>query len=592
MRDKYLNIIVSLALTVLYCLTTPTHLPDADGPQFVVIGITGGIAHPPGYPLYCSLLRFINLFCGDPESSFAAFAYFSAISSGAAAFVTLDMLRRIGMSSISRITAVGIIFTSFSVWHISNNVEPFALNLLLCALVFWFVARLIYDAPRFPFSSITAITSLGILFGLGICNHHTQAFLVPMTAYAIIKTSARRNGLSLDSGLFIAGLSLGLIPLLYFFITDLTGPMVWGLNEWQDQPLFRLFRHLLRMEYGTFRLAAHQDTVSRAIFLLQQLAESTMYVGIPLCLFASWAGIKPQYTPLNIDESSRRVFLTSALINLLPIMIFFVIARAHQSTFSDAILSRFVALPSLLLCPLMALGTEEARRKTRPLLSWPITTVLLAGSVALNLGSSDRRFQRLPEFTVKTMLDLSRNGFLLGESDFLWAGVPFLQVVRRTGTDVRFMVKSHLENKKYRETYFRKWGLPYFDWKKTNDFFDYAVANGGLSFEAPPAGNSLIKRVYSLGPLYIAGKVGVPEPPALFRMNEALYSELEKSSLLNKSLLTSDWELFILRYFAQPWAILSELLRDTHPDLALKAESFKERYTSLREQIEVVKIDK
>jgi hypothetical protein len=585
LRDKNINILVSLALAVLYALTIPTHLPDADGPQFVVIGITGGIAHPPGYPLYCSLLRTLNLLFNDPETSFAAFAYFSAILSGAAAFTSLDMLTRIGISTIARVTTVGIIFTSFSVWHISNNVEPFALNLLLCALVFWFVASLIYDAPKFPVPGMKTITALGVLFGLGICNHHTQSLLVPMTCYAIVKTATNRKGLWVDSRFFVGGMMIGLIPLLYFFTADLDAPMVYGLNRWRDQPFVAVFRHLLRLDYGTFNLVAYKDPISRSVFLFQRLAESVMYIGVPFSCLALWHALRIRHDPKKNSHNNLQIFITCSAINILPISIFFILAKFEHNNFSDAILSRFVALPALLLCPLMAIGLELIKDKARAPISWSIATLLLCGSLTINLGSSDRRFQRLPEFTLKTMLDLSKNGFLLGDSDFMWAGIPFMKVVRRTGTDVRFIVQSHLRGKKSREAYFRKWQLPHENWKNVNDFFEYAVKNGGLAFEFPPVGNAIIKRVYPLGPIYITGKVSTPELAALFTMNKALYSELEKSNLLNKNLLTSDWELYILQFYAQPWAILADSLRDTNPDLALEAEAFRHRYTSTREQI-------
>lgn len=586
LRDKNINILVSLALAFLYALTIPTHLPDADGPQFVVIGITGGIAHPPGYPLYCSLLRMLNLLFKDPETSFAAFAYFSAILSGAAAFTTLDMLKRVGISAIGRVTTVGIIFTSFSVWHISNNVEPFALNLLLCALVFWLVAGLIYNSPKFPASGVQAVTALGVIFGLGICNHHTQSLLVPMTCYAIVKTSRHRKGLWVDSRFFIGGMMIGLIPLLYFLTADLDAPMVYGLNRWRDQPFASVIRHLLRLDYGTFNLVANKDPVSRSVFLFQRLAESAMYIGVPLSCLALWNTLRFK-TDLPKICDKQTFLVTCSAINLVPITIFFILAKFEHSSFSDAILSRFVALPALLLCPLMAIGVDLVKDKARALIAWSVAIALLCGSVAINLGSSDRRFQRLPEFTLKTMLDLSKNGFLLGDSDFIWAGVPFMQVVRRTGTDVRFIVQSHLQDKKSRETYFRKWQLPYGSWKNVNDFFEYAVKNGGLAFEFPPGGNPIIKRVYPLGPIYVTSKVSTPELPALFKMNKALYSELETSNILNKNLLTSDWEFYILRQYAQPWAILADSLRDTNPDLALEAEAFRQRYTSTREQTDV-----
>jgi hypothetical protein len=380
----------------------------------------------------------------------------------------------------------------------------------------------------------------------------------------------------------MAGMLAGLLPLAYFFTADINAPMVWGLNEWRSQPLSRLLTHLLRKEYGTFQLVDHQDTVSRTAFLFQRLAESVMYVGVPLCGIAPWMTIKNRSKEIVESTVNRYLFLICLLINLFLITIFFLLARTHQNAFSDAILSRFVALPALLLAPLMAIGLDQIKIKIHTKLSNLIGIVMIIGSIGINLASSDRRYQRLPEFTIKTMLDLSKNGFLLGDSDFSWAGVPFLQVVRHYGHGVRFMPISHLEDKKYREWYFQKWQLPYLDWKSVNNFFDYAIINGGLVFETPPIGSDLIKRIYSFGPSYIATKGEIPEPPGLFHMNKALYSELEKSNLLNKSLITSDWELYILQRYAQPWEVLSDSLRDTHPDLALEAEKFRERYTSPR----------
>lgn len=211
-----LNFYFSVVLAILYASTTPRFMPDADGPEFVVIGITGRIAHPPGYPLYCIVLRFINLLFSNTESSFSAFGYVSALLSGIAAFVMLDLLTRLDISIFSRFIAVGVSFTGFAIWHVSNNIEPFALNLALCAGVLWCTAALSSSNFQFKISQIKTVGSLGLLFGLGVCNHHTQALLVPMAAYAIIRVSIEKKTFSKSCLIFVTGIVLGLLPLMYF----------------------------------------------------------------------------------------------------------------------------------------------------------------------------------------------------------------------------------------------------------------------------------------------------------------------------------------------------------------------------------------
>lgn len=586
MTSRLANLLFSATLAILYGATIPTHLPDADGPEFVVIGITGGIAHPPGYPLYCLLLRLVNSLFNNPESSFAAFGYLSAVLSGLAALVILDLMTRLGVSTISRFTAVGISFTSFSIWHVANNIEPFALNLLLCSLVLWCTAAITEPTGKFPITNDWSTAFLGLLFGFGVCNHHTQALLVPMSFFALIGQVHFSQKVFRTMLTFALGFILGLTPILYFFATNLDAPMVWGLADWTENPFSRLATHLLRREYGTFQLTAEPQSKWGFTFMLHMLTQSYLYILILPCIYMGWSNLKN----LTSKKSAHAFFLKCLWINIVPIFIFFLMVKSEQNNFTDTILSRFIALPVLSICPLVALGIEIVREKFGALISWPIVVALLGLHLLINLEKCDRRLQKLPEFTLSTMLQIAKNGYFIGSSDLAWAGVPFLQVVRGEGLNVRAILDGQIQAPQDRDKYFKKWGLPYRNWKGVNDFFEFAIQNGGLIFEAPPVGNPIITRVYPFGPVYVAGKTGVPDPATLFQLNEKLYEDLLKSDLLNKDLLSTGWERYALLYFANPWAILADSLKNIRPDLAARATEYQQLLTPTGGKIEIHKV--
>ena len=51
--------LVVVAAAVLYGMTTANAPQEADAGEFVTLALAGGVAHPPGYPLYLGLLRML-----------------------------------------------------------------------------------------------------------------------------------------------------------------------------------------------------------------------------------------------------------------------------------------------------------------------------------------------------------------------------------------------------------------------------------------------------------------------------------------------------------------------------------------------------
>lgn len=576
-KNLLLNIALSAALAILYAITAPDFMPDADGPEFVVIGITGGIAHPPGYPFYCILLRMVNFFFADPEAAFAAFGYLSAILSGIAAFLMLDLLTRLGISTLARFAAIGTAFTGFAIWHVSNNIEPFALNLTLCAGVLWCTAALTSGNDQFNLSPRTAIGLLGLLFGLGVCNHHTQALLVPMAAYAITRTALAQKQFAKSCLYFFSGLTLGLLPIAYFYTTNLDAPLSWGAQDWITTPISTLIKHILRKDYGTLSLSNNNDAISRAPFMFQSLAENVLYVGLIFSAIGGWYQLKPRDKCLP----SLKFFTECVVICVVMAGLFFFTAKLGTSNFAETIVLRFIALPVMLLTPLIAFGIEGLRGLVSPLASSSLLLAAIIFNLASNLEQADRKHQALLEFTVTTILQITHKGFFIIDSDLTWSGVPFVQVVRRQFQDTRAIAKPFLETTWAREAFFRKWNLPPEAKTNVNDFFTFAIKNGGLYFENIPFGNPITARVFPLGPIFAAVERSnqLPDPEKLFKINEGIYKQLAASPAFNKEFATTGWEKAFLEYFARPWITLEKALRPTNPELASKANEYYQTFS-------------
>src|SRR5215207_7572765 len=65
--ENWVGLAVSGVALVTYLLTLSPTVNFLDSGELITVGATGGIAHPPGYPLYTILgSAFIHLPLGDP----------------------------------------------------------------------------------------------------------------------------------------------------------------------------------------------------------------------------------------------------------------------------------------------------------------------------------------------------------------------------------------------------------------------------------------------------------------------------------------------------------------------------------------------
>ncbi len=250
-NDLGIAALLTLCFLAVYGVGAATTVQGADAAEFMLIAGGGGLAHPPGYPLFSTMVRLFHHVI--PWGSAAWHASLSAAALGAAAvgvtYLAVAQLTRQPLAAITAACSIGF-FPSF--WQYATVSEVFTGGVLTFALLAWCVAAI--DGGRLGTRAGAAL--LGAACGLGTAHHHTLVLAAPLAAWGgwLLWRRARSTvhrvwvTLILMGGLFstMATNLLSMLP---------GGNWRWGHTEtWTG-----LLRHLLRSDYGTTKIAAQSS---------------------------------------------------------------------------------------------------------------------------------------------------------------------------------------------------------------------------------------------------------------------------------------------------------------------------------------------
>ena len=209
-----------------------------DSGDLITAAFTGGIPHPPGYPLYTMLAGgFIALPGGDVAYRVNLL---SALSAAATVLILFAIARqwldagRIWRSAIAAASAL-LFATSSLFWSQATIAEVYSLNALLVACAFgglllWSERIRIgqaADASRRLGQSVVAIA-----FGLGLAHHLTILLLLP-AAVVLLWRKARPVDLAKVAAVALVISGLIYLTLLPRALRD--APTSWGdIRSWDD----------------------------------------------------------------------------------------------------------------------------------------------------------------------------------------------------------------------------------------------------------------------------------------------------------------------------------------------------------------------
>ncbi|NDE15669.1 DUF2723 domain-containing protein [bacterium] len=419
----------------------PRTTTDMDGAEFALIAAKGGIAHPPGYPLYSAMLRlwhecFARWFAVPPEiTSPAALALLSVLVSTVAAWVLWDGIMRwqerpgrepyrTGSGPWCVAAAVLCVMLASPVWRASTGIEPFALNNLMAACLVWIAATALTSRPAATERCTQNMAfATGLLFGLAFCNHHSLAFAAPMALPALAGSRRRLTRAAIWGT--VSGFVTGLLPMVWFLLEmDSTAGLVWG--DW-SRFLARLPVHIFRRDYGTLSLTSgatgHWWNGPRYLVTVFEPGLTWVWSAIALAgMAATLRQITTRQTRSHATLEGLAIacflttgFLMSALFRLEP------------TPDSAAIMDRFAALPLIFLATPIA-GflyrvtsiVDHGLRPAPQRLILAFLAMALVFQAAHQFSRSDRGRESIADLHIRASLAALRDPLASSDSGRVW----------------------------------------------------------------------------------------------------------------------------------------------------------------------------
>jgi hypothetical protein len=422
---------VALAAAVLPCVayvvTLHPGLPAGDSGELIAVAATGGVAHPPGYPLYTLLAGAFGRLV--PLGSFAwRLNLLSAVCAAAAAGVLAAAAFRATRSVPGALVAAWAFAFAGPVVSMALVAEVFALNALLAACVMLALASA-------PGRSLAPLAGLG---ALALSHHHTLLLLalpaLVVTAVRALRAAGpgagRRALAARATGFALAGLA----PLLWLPLASLRGDgVVWG----EPQTPRGFLAHLLRAEYGTFRLdpagaglAAHGGHLAD---FLAAIPRGLGWPGAALLLAGGWAVVRSR--PLRPLGLALLAWLA------LQLAFFTRIGFPAEVPLYRGVVERFHVMPFAVLALVAGLGAAGLAGAVRAApLRRALAAVLVAVPLVAALPALRERSERGNHFAESLgrgiLASLPPRTVLFVEGDLLHNSLLHLTRVERLRTDV------------------------------------------------------------------------------------------------------------------------------------------------------------
>ena len=306
-RPLYIFFGVVLTTLAVYISTLSSYVYYGDSGEFVVTGLINGVAHPPGFPLFVAIA---HQFSKLPINSVSwRISLVSAIFGALSAGILFKTVHLITQNKIIGIASAFLYAFAPLIWTYNTTAEVFSINNFFISLLLYMSVLILTNPDKqqlFPISMF--------IFSLGLTGHQLSLFFAPVFIYILIKLALYKKPKILLYSFF--AVILGQLPQLYMWYAASNNPFYnWGDP---DTPA-RLINHILRRDYGTFKLGA---------FTSVQGTSKTSYIPFYLDTLFTNARILLLIVPLGIwglfRENKRIALVTLASLAFLgPVFLSF-----------------------------------------------------------------------------------------------------------------------------------------------------------------------------------------------------------------------------------------------------------------------------
>lgn len=251
--------------------------------------LVGGVAHPPGYPLFVFLgfvfshlpLPFL------PVTKVALVSFFASIGS---LIVFKKIISLIIRNTFFQILSTSIFSFTYLFWLYTELPEVFALNVFM-SLVVIYLSLSFYNKKEFKF-----LLLIFLFYGIGATNHQTIFLTAPFFLAVLISSRKEVLKFRLKLLLVLPLFIIGLLPYIYVPIASSFHPVV----NWDSVDSIQSFLQLvLRRDYGTFSAGPFPAAISETKLITQKayfdsLIQSLTIPVLFISLFGIIRGVKKQ----------------------------------------------------------------------------------------------------------------------------------------------------------------------------------------------------------------------------------------------------------------------------------------------------------
>jgi hypothetical protein len=412
----------------LYCTTAARTVQGGDSGELALVGLIGGVAHPPGYPLYSLLARLGAVLPLGPP--FFRVALVSAVCGAGAVAAIQRVAWRMSGDLFASVAAALLFAVAPIPWRLAGIPEVFALHSLLTALVVLCALRLAESASdRVRREAFL----LGLVGGLALSNHLTILWCAPVVVWGLWRgamTSQRWLAVLLATG--VGGL-LGLTPYLTLPVfARSAGPnaIVWG----HFDTLSGFADHVLRKQYGTLHLSGRHGSSTLHIDPLVDFLRSAAFQYSYLFFFVALIGV------VLAVRRGRPAAFALLLSLLLAGPLFASLFNFEPGALSQALAQRFHLMPVLLMVPFIAIalaGTATRLGRVLPaVVGVALFGLLVHGRWAQVDWTSDRFIQ---SYVTEAVNDVEPDAVIIGSTDTLFGATPYVTQALRVRPDVHYV---------------------------------------------------------------------------------------------------------------------------------------------------------
>ncbi len=424
---------VGIAALVLYAATASTTVQGGDAGELLTVAAGGGVAHPPGYPLFTGLAALcLKLPLGTlPWRGAMAAAVLAATGLGLVAAA----VQRLTSHRLAAVAAAGSLGLSGLCWRYATVSEVFAGGVFTAGAVL-FVATGVRAGWRGP----AAALALGLAVASGIANHHTVVLLAPLVLWALWHACKERPVPSLAAG------AAGLLPgfAAYLALMPAGGTWRWGDTGSPEG----LVHHFLRRDYGTFSLAISDAQVPVWAHPWDWLT----------ALPVEFAGVFFVLGAVGVVHALRRpsgfgLALLATLLLTGPV--FFLKFNLPVEGFWTVVTSRFHLLPNTVFAVWVGLGAaawlDSGILAGRRLRAGLVAVSLLLAGFASSGHAPHRGWTVLEDYARNALSVVEPDALILGNGDSRLFAFLYLQSIVSLRPDVAYVEPDLLGYPWYRD---------------------------------------------------------------------------------------------------------------------------------------------